>query len=571
MKTPSNVNTHGALRTSEPIRGFAMRDFAERGAEWRVCSAAQASARDQSAIGAGVPAFSLMLRAGTAAAEAVLRFAGDRLSHGVAVYAGSGNNGGDAYVVAAQLARAGVQVRVCAASPPRTPDAQRAEALAAPRLVHGVPTGREQIIIDGLLGTGHRGELRGPIAAACGALAIARSRGACIVALDVPTGLDATSGDIAVGSVAADLTVSFGTFKRGQLIARAHVGTLQLADIGLGAQADGDDDAWRMPSARWLASKVPVIAWNAHKGTRGHVAVVGGADGMAGAVMLAARGALRTGCGLVRAWVDAPGVSAVQQAVPHAITYRWPHREAQEHEVTSERAAPWGGALAIGPGLGRSAASLALLQRALQENAGIPIVLDADALSLLAMHDGTNARGDGLSRVTAQLREIAERVPVLVLTPHAGEFARLTGAPTPADWQSRSDVLREFAARSQATVLLKGTPTLIASSDGAHLRVVARGTAVLATGGSGDVLTGMLAALLAQGADGSDAAMLAATAHGMAAELVARAAQTLRGPTLDDVLDALPAAWHALEVAPALDPGILASLPDVHIRSRVDA
>ena len=533
-----------------------------------VCTAAQASARDQAAIRAGVPAFSLMRRAGTAAAEAVLRFAGDRMAHGVAVYAGGGNNGGDAYIVAAQLARAGVRVRVCAALPPRTADAQRAEALAAPRLVHGVPTGREHVIIDGLLGTGHRGELREPIAAACASLAIARERGACIVALDVPTGLDATSGEIANGSVAADLTVSFGTYKRGHLIARAHVGTLQLADIGLGAHADGDDDAWRMPSARLLASSVPAIAWNAHKGTRGHVAIVGGADGMAGAVVLAARGALRAGCGLVRVWVDAPGVTAVQQAVPHAITHRWPLRETQDHEVTSERAAPWGGALAIGPGLGRSAASLALLQRALQENAGIPIVLDADALSLLARHEGTNARGDGLGSVTARLRELARHVPALVLTPHAGEFARLTGAPTPFDWQSRGDVLREFAARCQATVLLKGTPTLIASPDGAHLRVVARGTALLATGGSGDVLTGMLAALLAQGADGSDAAMLAATAHGMAAELVAMAAQTLRGPTLDDVLDALPAAWHALEVAPALDPGILASLPNVHIGIR---
>ena len=532
----------------------------------RVCTAAQASARDQAAIRAGVPAFSLMLHAGTAAAEALLRFAGDRVAQGVAVYAGSGNNGGDAYVMAAQLARAGVRVRMCAASPPRTADGQRAEALAAPRLVHGEPTGHEQVVVDGLLGTGHRGELRGPIAAACVALASARARGACSVALDVPTGLDATTGEIAVGSEAADLTVSFGTFKRGHLIARAHVGTLQLADIGLGVHADGDDDAWHMISARSLAASAPAIAWNAHKGTRGHVAIVGGADGMVGAVILAARGALRAGCGLVRALAEAPGVGAVQQAVPHAITRRWPAPVSLEQGAAAGRAEPWGSALAIGPGLGRSSASLAVLQRALQENVGIPIVLDADGLSLMAMTEGTH--GDGLGRVTARLRELAQGVPALVLTPHAGEFARLTGAPTPSNWQARGDVLREFAMRCQATVLLKGTPTLIASPDGAQIRVVARGTALLATGGSGDVLTGMLAALLAQGASGVDAAVLAATVHGMAAELVASTVQTLRGPTLDDVLDALPAAWRMLQTTSAVAPGIIASLPDVNIGTR---
>ena len=562
----SNANIPGAPRTSDPARVVAARPSL-----LRVCTAAQALARDHAVISAGVSSFSLMVRAGSAAAESILRTEAGEFSHGVAVYAGGGNNGGDAYIVAAQLVRAGVRVRLHAAATPRTADAKRAEMLAAPYLAFGAPSGDERLVIDGLLGTGHVGALRDPIITGCLALATARARGARIVALDMPTGVDATTGDIASGSVVAHRTLSFGTLKRGQLIARAYVGAVQLLDIGLGAFAVGDDEAWRMLDAPAAQSALPHIAWNAHKGTRGHVALVGGASGMVGAITLATRAALATGAGLARAWVDAPGVAALQQAVPQAIASVWPTATEPahtDHASPPQRSVrvPWGTALAIGPGLGRSAASLALLHHALAENVGVPTVLDADALTLCALHDGTHdsrTQPDGaLRRVAARLHDLAQRVPTLVLTPHAGEFARLIGAPTPMDWQTRAESLNALALQSGCTVLLKGTPSLIAAPDGT-VHVVARGTAALATGGSGDMLTGMIGALLAQGASGIDAAVLAATAHGLAAELATKHTISARGYTLDDIIDALPEVWHMLEQGVHDAPRVLASLPDV--------
>jgi hydroxyethylthiazole kinase-like uncharacterized protein yjeF len=223
-----------------------------------VTTAQQAAARDRAAIAAGIPSFDLMARAGTATAAIILRDFASSLSDGVAIFAGAGNNGGDAYVVAAQLVRAGIGVRLHAAEPPRTPDATRAAALVSPLLVHGEPTGNERIAIDGLLGTGHQGALRGSIATACERLSRYRDANTAIVALDVPSGLDAATGDIATGSVAADATLSYGTFKRGQLIARAHVGRLLLVDIGLDGHAHQGDGAWLLAECiRCVTSSPP--------------------------------------------------------------------------------------------------------------------------------------------------------------------------------------------------------------------------------------------------------------------------------------------------------------------------
>jgi NAD(P)H-hydrate epimerase len=302
----------------------------------RVTTAAESAARDQAAIAAGVPSFDLMRNAGSASAALILREYSDRLAHGVALYAGSGNNGGDAYIVAAQLARAGVSVRMQITAPPRTAGALRAKAIADSYGVYGAPTGHERVVVDGLLGTGHRGALRDGIAAACARMAVARHAGATMVALDLPSGLDASTGEIADGSVAAHDTLCFGTIKRGVLLARAHAGRVVLLDIGLphGDEGDdgdegahGDDHAWRLVSAGALARWVPPVAWDAHKGRRGRVIVVGGQEGMAGAVVLASRGALAAGAGVVHALVEAPSVAAVQALVPQAIAESWAERD----------------------------------------------------------------------------------------------------------------------------------------------------------------------------------------------------------------------------------------------------
>lgn len=541
------------MRLSGSIRGVPRTSDLMRGSRLRVTSAAEALARDHAAIRGGSASFALMVQAGTVAAADILRAFPERLAHGVALYVGTGNNGGDAYIVAAQLARAGVIVRVHATAPPRSEDAQHACAIASPYLVHGAPTGREVVAVDGVLGTGHRGSLRDGVAVACAMLALARERGAQLVALDLPSGLDASSGDIAAGSVAAHRTLSFGTIKRGQLIARSHVGVLQILDIGLRGAVALNDDAWRMADDAALERALPPIAWNAHKGTRGHLALVGGAEGMAGAIMLATRSALRSGCGLAKVWVDSSGVAAVQQAVPPAIAHEWPSDDVVRP--------PWAHALAIGPGLGRGRASLTLLLRALHENAERPVLLDADALTLCSMYDVNGTAATDTHDAAAMLRSVTLNASHCVITPHIGEFAALTGVATTLDWQMRSDVLRDFARRANVTVLLKGTPTLIATPDGGPVTVMARGNALLATGGSGDILTGIIGALLAQGLSSHDAAMLGATAHGLAAEFAVATSNTVRGLTLDAVLDALPTAWSSMASASALPPHVLASFP----------
>lgn len=541
----------------------------------RVTTAAEAARRDHAAIAAGTASFDLMMRAGTTAAATLLRDHAGQLAHGVALFAGSGNNGGDAYIVAAQLARAGVVVRLHAAAPPRTPDAIRAMHLASPALVHGAPTGHERLVVDGLLGTGHHGALREPVLAACARLALARSGGATVVALDVPSGLDATTGELVEGSPAAHTTLCFGTIKRGLLLSRGHAGRIVLLDIGLGLDLDGSagdtDGAWHLPNASEYARWLPPIAWNAHKGRRGRVAIVGGHEGMAGAVVLATRAALAAGAGVAHAIVDAPSVAAVQINVPQALAERWPVRAANRrsdavesgtsiHEMAGGRAERETlqrcDALAVGPGLGRGVRSSQLLERLVNEHRDRPLVLDADALWLIA--ETANALG---TDAAALIRHWTRHSRAVVCTPHEAEFARLLGTALPSGWDARVDALRQFAVRGGVTVLLKGTPTLVATPDGSRITVVPHGTPLLATGGSGDVLSGLIVALLGQGLAPLEAAVCGAMVHGRAAELATARLGGIRGGTLEAVFESLPAAWRLLEHPVTFPPGVLADLP----------
>jgi hydroxyethylthiazole kinase-like uncharacterized protein yjeF len=522
-----------------------------------VTTAAQAAARDQGAIAAGIPGERLMQQAGQRAAALILQAPPERLQRGVTCWAGPGNNGGDAYVVAAHLARHGVPVRVHAVAPPRTPDARAAAArwtLAAgvgdePELAP--PDRAAGVVVDGLLGTGQQGPLRDPVRRACDRIAAARHAGAWVVALDLPTGVDATTGGCADGHVVAHDTLTFGTLKRGALLARHAVGRLRVLDIGLGPHAQLADQAWQLADPVTLAGRLPPLAWDAHKGTRGRVLVAGGQEGMAGAVVLAAQGALGAGAGLVCAQVAPASVAVLQGAVPQALAAPWPHSAPAPLPLDAH-------AIALGPGLGREAPAHARLAWARQARAArvreggapIPVVLDADALWHLAQQP----------HPAAHLRDAwgGEAGPV-VITPHAGEFARLTGAPVPRDWDARARAVQALATAANAVVLLKGAPTLVAAPAGAAdgaLWVMPRGTPVLATGGSGDLLTGMLAALLAQGHPPLEGALLAATAHALAAESVHHALGGARGASLAQVVQALPQAWRQLEAPAALPTGV---------------
>jgi len=509
-----------------------------------VVDAAGAMACDHAAIASGIPSRALMQRAGAAvASELVLRF-GDIVERGIVVATGPGNNGGDGWVVAHALHAAGARVRVVECVAPRTPDAiaERDVAIAAGVVVtndlESILAGGEDVVIDALLGTGFSadGELRGEIAVAVDRVCELAKRGASIVALDVPTGLDASTGQ-QVGALRATLTITFGTVKRGQLIARGVCGEIVVVDIGLGAHARGAASAMQLASATWFSESLPRIAADAHKGTRAKIAIVGGAPGMAGASVLAARAALRSGAGLVRCVVAPESLQAVQEAEPAALGAVWP---TEDPEV--DALAAWADAMLIGPGLGAKGAR-AMVERLLDVFEG-PVVLDADALNAFARN------------IPALARAIGTRAALL--TPHPAEFGRLAGLDVESVLAERFDHPARLASEAGAAVLLKGVPTVVAGTTGT-VHVVAEGTPVLATGGAGDVLGGIAATLLAHVGDPVVAGALAAFAHGRAAAAVS--ARQVRGYTLDDVLASLPAVWSL--PADVARPPVLAELPSV--------
>jgi len=510
-----------------------------------VVDARGAGACDSAAIAAGIPSRALMQRAGAAAAGEIARVYGARLRSGVVVATGPGNNGGDGWVVAHALHAAGIGVRVVQCVDARTADAiaERRVAIAAgvewSNDIGSLLSGGESIVVDALLGTGltAASPLRGDIAHAVEQLHRLQARGASLVALDVPTGIDATTGHDA-GAAPCDLTITFGTIKHGQLIARAVCGGITVVDIGLGAHAHACAERMQLATPAWFVAALPRIAADAHKGTRKKVAIVGGGAGMAGAAMLAARAALRSGAGMVKCVVAPESLGAVQEGEAAALAAVWPTDDASLAATILD----WADVVLIGPGLGGTHARM-LTTQLLGAWRG-PVVLDADALNAFA----------GDVPVLAAL--IGDRHALM--TPHPAEFGRLVGLPVHAVLDGRFELPAKLARESGATVLLKGVPTVITTSQGIS-RVVAEGTPTLATGGSGDVLGGIAATLLAQTGDAALAGSLAAFAHGRAA--FATGERQVRGHTLDDVLGALAGVW-SLE-APQARPPVLAELPAV--------
>jgi len=283
-------------------------------------------------------------------------------------------------------------------------------------------------------------------------------------------------------------------------------------DIGL---LPGDEDGLRLVDANWVRANIPPIGAQAHKGTRKKLVLHGGAPGMAGAVVLGLRAALASGIGMVKARVHPSTVDAVHGAVPATLIDAWSDDDSPD---------TWADVLVMGPGLGLDGAR-AMVERALRRLKG-PVLLDADALTAFA--------GD-LDR----LRKAIGGRPALI-TPHPVECARLMGVDAPAVLARRFEIGAELAKEIGATVLLKGVPTIISSPEGECL-VVAEGTPTLATGGSGDLLSGIAGTLLAQMPDPLAAAACAAFVHGRAARL---AGAYVRGTTLENVLEMLPNAWR---------------------------
>lgn len=478
----------------------------------------------------GIPERVLMESAGRAAARVLHALYPEGT---VAVVAGRGNNGGDAVVLLRTLAAWGREVRWVDGGEPG----------AATPLLHGwplrpFPGPAEEalrgaaVVVDGVLGTGSRGAPREPQAALIREM---NAAAAPVVALDGPSGVDLTTGAVAGAAVRARVTVTFGAPKRGLLLhpGRSHAGRVVAVETGfppLGAGVAGACLLTERSAAAWL----PVVAPDAHKGVRGEVAVVAGNAGMGGAAILAASGALRAGAGMARVVSSGVNRVAVHSALPEAL---FTDRTGGDLEPALRRA----DAVMVGPAIGTDDAGLTLLRTALTVGEA-PLLLDADALTLIARQP--------------DVRDLAGERPLL-LTPHAGEMARLLEEKTGAVLADRFGAAREAAERYRCTVLFKGSPNLVAAP-AAGVLVSATGHSGVATGGMGDTLAGVAAAFLAAGCAPARAGALAAFYAGRAAEMAGLGRSLLPR----DVAGTLPRALVAPPAPPAWGlPELLLDLP----------
>jgi ADP-dependent NAD(P)H-hydrate dehydratase / NAD(P)H-hydrate epimerase len=509
----------------------------------------------EQALMALVPDGALMQRAAAGLASVCAGLLGQVYGSRVVILTGSGDNGGDALFAGARLARRGARVAAIAAGSRLheggtaalrdaggtvlAATAPAASATGGPA-VAGLPTPRvsgpgephlsaigagaraeiraADLIIDGLTGIGGTGGLREPAAALAELTEAARLEGAVVVAVDLPSGVNADTGEVDGPAVHADVTVTFGTWKPGLLIdpAAELAGAARLIDIGLGPHL-ADPAAVAMQAAD-VAAVLPRPGAESDKYRRGVLGVVAGSEQYTGAAVLATGAAIRGGAGMVR-------LVAAQQVL-QVIRQRWP-----EAVLTDAAAVPGDPGRAIeaagrvqawvaGPGMGTSDDAVSRLAAVLATS--LPVLVDADGLSILAAHP-----------------DLLRRAAPTLITPHAGELARLLNADRADIEARRLHYATDAAARLGVTVLLKGSTTVIARPDpGEPVLVNPTGTSWLATAGSGDVLSGLAGSLLAQGAGPHDAAAAAAYLHGLAARIAADGAPIGAA----DLIGTLPAA-----------------------------
>jgi ADP-dependent NAD(P)H-hydrate dehydratase / NAD(P)H-hydrate epimerase len=461
----------------------------------------------------GLPSFELMSRAGAAALRALRRRWPD--ARALVVLCGAGNNAGDGLVVARLAKAEGLAVRVLAVSPPDRlkGDAKRAleecsaAGIASERFAGlGKPTDAgAPIIVDALLGIGADRPLAGDFAAA---VAAANSRGAPILALDIPSGLHADTGWPLGDAIRATATVSFVALKQGLYLGRAcdYTGDIELADLGLPADlAHGLEPALTRLELSELERALPPRQRSAHKGTSGRVLLLGGSPGMSGAIRLASEAALRVGAGLVYVAAHPESAAAVRAGRPEAIVHSIDAANQLDELIGLADAA------VVGPGLGRSDWARACLERVLAS--GLALVADADALNLVAT--APVARGNW------------------VITPHPGEAARLLGSSVDEVERDRLASVRALASRYDAVAVLKGANTLVAGRSGPP-GVCDRGNPGMASGGMGDVLSGVIGGLLVQTRDVAKSARVGVLLHALAGDDAAAAGQ--RGTLAADLM-----------------------------------
>jgi NAD(P)H-hydrate epimerase len=491
----------------------------------KIVTASQMQELDRRTIASGIPGEELMLTAGEGLADALRRLAANHQLVDVPVLfvAGCGNNGGDAFVAARCLHEGGWPVECWMSGSEKdlkgdalTHFKQMKRADVPFRAVddseqwkYAIECGTDaEIIVDGLLGTGASGEPRGLVADAIQFIDTQTDR-ALIVAIDVPSAM----------AVRADLTVTMGLPKHGSIQPENidFVGNLEVVDIGIPnefiEEAEGDPNVELIHSSD-LVPLFPRRTRDAHKGTFGHVLCMGGSKGFSGAIAMAGRAAARSGAGLVSAFVPEAIHSLVALSVPEAMVH------------SSMPDGQWSTMLA-GPGMGRSAATCEQVLHLL-ETSTVPLVLDADAVTVLAGH----------------IEAIASATCPLILTPHPGEFAALFGLKAEEVQEDRFGMATMAAARLGAVIVLKGAGTIVAAPGG-PAAVNLTGNPGMASGGSGDVLSGIVAGLAGQGLPAFEAACAAVWLHGRAGDIAA-AEKSQAAIIAPDLIEKLPEAFREI-------------------------
>ncbi|GHA95612.1 bifunctional ADP-dependent NAD(P)H-hydrate dehydratase/NAD(P)H-hydrate epimerase [Modicisalibacter luteus] len=423
------------------------------------------------------------------------------LARHVCVVCGAGNNAGDGYIIAALAARDGLEVSLIAVRSPENlkGDAARAYAMATAEALNaqswqdGMALPGE-VVVDALLGTGLGGEVREPFASAIAAI---NDSGLPVLAVDVPSGLSADTGSVLGAAVDADVTVTFIADKFGLHTGKAgdHVGRVVYRALGIEPQAQGDIEPQAdLLDAGLVREAFPPRRRTSHKGNHGHLLVIGGAPGFGGAALLASEAGARLGAGKVSLATAPEHVGASLIRTPEIMARGV--RGVSDAEPLVDMA----DVIVVGPGLGKDAWGQGMLQVAL--DSGKPLVIDADGLNLLALYWPDLQRDDWL------------------LTPHPGEAGRLLESSSAAIEGDRLSAVRDLQQRRHGAIVLKGAGTLVAGPMG--IGVCPYGNPGMASGGTGDVLSGMLGSLIAQGLPLEQAARTGVTLHALAADLAAQ-------------------------------------------------
>ena len=493
----------------------------------------------------GVPSLTLMERAGAAIAQAILERFARPAKKGVLIVAGKGNNGGDGFVVARLLKKKGVPCAVALLARKDELSSDATHNLHAFLKLKGkvveVPAeglewlsrqmSGKGLLVDAILGTGMKNDVRGFYAEA---ITLMNAAGLPVVAVDIPSGLHTDTGMPLGVAVQAEMTVSLGYPKLGQVIypGLKYVGDLAVADIGIDANAVREvhpkAEILDRSEIKWL---VPIREPDTHKGTYGHLLVMAGSRGKTGAAILACRAAMRMGSGLVTLAAPRALNAIFASALVEVMTEPLGDNAAEEIEPLGDeewhRLLERKDALLFGPGIGVSESPHAAL-RWLLKNLSIPWVIDAD----------------GLNNLTLEMDRLRHAKTPPILTPHPGEMARLIGKDNAAVNQDRIGIARSFALENRCHIVLKGARTVIATAEG-KVFINPTGNPGMASGGMGDVLAGMLAALLGQGFSPEDAMKLGVYLHGFVGDRVSAAKGEI-GLIASDIIADLPSGMRAL-------------------------